>query len=655
MPQFLRLARRAVLLSAVALCSSAVAAASWPAPAADAAPAAPVASPANDGGRYLVQFAPGRDVPAEAAALRAQGIGVTRTFTKAVKGAAIEASAAQAAALLRSGRAAAVEPDHAVTVSETQRNAPWGLDRIDQQALPLSTTYTPAGTGQGIRVYVVDTGILASHVDFGGRVTAGWTFKADGLGSSDCNGHGTHVAGVIGGTVHGVAKSATLIPVRALACDGSGLYSDIIAGLDWIAGQHRPGTPAVVNLSVGGPTSSVLDAAVQSIISNGMPAIVAAGNSATDACFTSPARTSAAITVAASDSSDRQASFSNFGKCVDLYAPGVGISSTWHTTTTATASLGGTSMATPHVAGAAALLLSKNPALTPAQVAEKIVTSGATGKVTGAATGTPNRLLYIEPSYPAAGAFSPQAPFRQLDTRNGTGGTTGPVAPGATIRVPVTGRGGIPATGVSAVAINVTATSPTSFGNITVHAGGTTAPGTSNLNFTPGDTTPNLVISPVANDGTIALTNNSSGTVHLIADTSGYYTAGTPSTPGAFSSQAPFRQLDTRNGTGGTTGPVAPGATIRVPVTGRGGIPATGVSAVAINVTATSPTSFGNITVHAGGTTAPGTSNLNFTPGDTTPNLVISPVANDGTIALTNNSSGTVHLIADTSGYYIRG
>ncbi|MFJ5977361.1 hypothetical protein, partial [Pseudarthrobacter oxydans] len=163
------------------------------------------------------------------------------------------------------------------------------------------------------------------------------------------------------------------------------------------------------------------------------------------------------------------------------------------------------------------------------------------------------------------------------------------------------------------------------------------------------------VISPVANDGTIALTNNSSGTVHLIADTSGYYTAGTPSTPGAFSSQAPFRQLDTRNGTGGTTGPVAPGATIRVPVTGRGGIPATGVSAVAINVTATSPTSFGNITVHAGGTTAPGTSNLNFTPGDTTPNLVISPVANDGTIALTNNSSGTVHLIADTSGYYIRG
>lgn len=391
MPQILHLSRRTARLAAVVLCSALLAAGTAAVPAASAAPAAPVESP---NGRYLVQFAPGSDVAAEATAIRAQGIGVVRTFETALRGAAIQASAAQAAALVRSGRAVAVEPDQAVTVSETQSNAPWGLDRADQQALPLSKTYSYEESGRGVSVYVVDTGILASHVDFGGRVTAGWTVKADGLGASDCNGHGTHVAGTIGGTVHGMAKSVTLVPVRALACDGSGFYSDIIAGLDWIAGDHRAGTPAVVNLSIGGPVSSTLDAAVQGVINDGIPAIVAAGNSAVDACNASPARTPSAVTVAASDSSDRQASFSNFGKCVDLYAPGVGITSAWHTSTTATAPLSGTSMATPHVAGAAALLLSSNPLLTPMQVADRLVSSAIGGVITGSGSGTPNRLLH---------------------------------------------------------------------------------------------------------------------------------------------------------------------------------------------------------------------------------------------------------------------
>jgi subtilisin family serine protease len=260
-----------------------------------------------------------------------------------------------------------------------------------------------------VTAYVVDTGVLASHTDFGGQVAAGWSAVADGLGSSDCNGHGTHVAGSVAGTTYGVAKGATVVPVRVLDCNGSGYNSDVVAGLDWVAANHAAGTPAVANLSLGGGASTAVDAAIQAVIYDGVTAVVAAGNSAVDACTGSPARVPAAVTVAASDSADRQASFSNFGSCVDLYAPGVGITSSYHTSATATASMSGTSMASPHAAGAAALLLSQNPALTPAQVAGALTSNATAGVITGATSGTPNRLLFAG-AVAAAPAPAPVAP-----------------------------------------------------------------------------------------------------------------------------------------------------------------------------------------------------------------------------------------------------
>jgi subtilisin family serine protease len=256
---------------------------------------------------------------------------------------------------------------------------------------------------------VVDSGVLAEHTDFGGRVAAGWTAVTDGRGSSDCNGHGTHVAGIIAGKTYGVAKAATVIPVRVLDCNGSGYMSHIIAGLDWMVSHHAAGTPAVANLSLGGPASTMMDAAVRGVINDGITAAVAAGNSAVDACNSSPARVPEALTVAASDSSDRQASFSNYGNCVDLYAPGVGITSALHSSTTAAATLNGTSMASPHAAGAAAVILSRIPGGTPAEITAELSSTATPDVITNASAGTPNRLLNIGPvpaPFPAGKDFT---------------------------------------------------------------------------------------------------------------------------------------------------------------------------------------------------------------------------------------------------------
>ena len=348
--------------------------------------------------QYIVVFDEDRvaapDVPGLAEALaRQQGGRLVHVYEHALRGFAAAISATGAAALARNPNVRYVEQDGVVSVVETQPNATWGLDRIDQRDRPLNGTYTYNTTAAGVHVYIIDTGIRRTHVDFGGRVsTVGYTAISDGNGTSDCNGHGTHVAATAGGTLYGVAKSVTLHAVRVLNCSGSGSTSGVIAGIDWVTANKA--LPAVANMSLGGGASTALDDAVRSSVASGVAYAVAAGNSNVSACNSSPARVSQALTVASSTSSDARSSFSNYGSCVDLFAPGSSITSAWSTGDTATNTISGTSMASPHVAGAAALYLAQNPTASPSTVHAAIVNNASVGKLTSIGTGSPNRLLY---------------------------------------------------------------------------------------------------------------------------------------------------------------------------------------------------------------------------------------------------------------------
>jgi aqualysin 1 len=296
--------------------------------------------------------------------------------------------------LERDPRVLEIEPDRVVTiVTTTQSNPPsWGVDRLDQRARPLDKAYTYDSTGSGVRAYIVDTGIRSTHTEFGGRVLPGYTSFNDGYGTEDCHSHGTHVAGTVGGATVGVAKTVFLVPVRVMNCSGSGSYSGIIAGLDWIAATHVK--PAVANLSIGGGVSSSLNRAVDNLHGRGVLVVVSAGNSNADACTQSPASAQHAYTVGATTSTDARASYSNWGTCVDLFAPGSSIVSAVHTSDTATGTKSGTSMSSPHVAGAAARYLQAHPAATPTQVKTALSAAATSGIVSGAGTGSPNLLLF---------------------------------------------------------------------------------------------------------------------------------------------------------------------------------------------------------------------------------------------------------------------
>jgi subtilisin family serine protease len=304
----------------------------------------------------------------------------------------VQLTDAEAYLLSQDPRVAYVEEDSVMEAFVTQSNPPWGLDRIDERDLPLSATYTYATTGAGVNAYIIDTGIRRTHTQFGGRAFAGFDAIRDGRNTTDCNGHGTHVAGTVGGSTYGVAKAVRLFAVRVLGCSGSGSTSGVIAGVDWVTANHVK--PAVANMSLGGGASTALDTAVRNSIAAGATYAVAAGNSNSNASGFSPARVGEAITVGSSTRTDARSSFSNFGSVVDVFAPGSSIQSAWHTSDTATATLSGTSMASPHAAGVAARVLQGSPTASPASVRNTIVNAATTNRLSGIPSGTANRLLF---------------------------------------------------------------------------------------------------------------------------------------------------------------------------------------------------------------------------------------------------------------------
>ncbi|NEC92167.1 S8 family peptidase [Streptomyces sp. SID12501] len=325
------------------------------------------------------------------------GAEVEQTYKSALNGYATEMTETEAKRLAADPAVAKVVQNKTLHINDTQSSPTWGLDRIDQADLPLDSAYTyPSSAGSGVTAYIIDTGVRITHTNFGGRASYGYDAIDGDTSADDGNGHGTHVAGTVASTTYGVAKAAKIVAVRVLDDSGSGTTAQVVAGIDWVTTNHV--SPAVANMSLGGDADSVLDEAVANSIASGVTYAVAAGNDNITASSNSPARVASAITVGASTSADARASYSNYGSAVDIFAPGSSITSTYNTSNTATTSLSGTSMASPHVAGAAAVYLGENPSATPAQVATALTSAASSGTLTSVGTGSPNLLLQVTPS-----------------------------------------------------------------------------------------------------------------------------------------------------------------------------------------------------------------------------------------------------------------
>ncbi|QGZ50790.1 S8 family serine peptidase [Streptomyces sp. QHH-9511] len=428
--------RRLNAASAIAVAALALGTVSaLPATAAEAAPEGVIqnaGAPGTIAGSYIVTLK--ESAPAETSKGRAvaskHGAKIKKTYTSALNGFNVELSEAQAKKLAADPAVESVVQNRVFTINGTQPSPPsWGLDRVDQKALPLNQSYTyPDTAGQGVTAYIIDTGVRISHSDFGGRAANGYDAIDNDNVAQDGHGHGTHVAGTVAGNAYGVAKKAKIVGVRVLNNQGSGTTAQVVAGIDWVT--RNAVKPAVANMSLGGGIDSALDTAVRNSIASGVTYAVAAGNDNSNASNYSPARVAEAITVGSTTNTDARSSFSNYGSALDLFAPGSSITSAWNSSDSATNTISGTSMATPHVAGAAAVYLADNPTATPAQVSTALTTAATPNVVTSPGTGSPNKLLFV-----GGGGTTPPPGKRFENTADYA------IADNATVESPVTVSG----------------------------------------------------------------------------------------------------------------------------------------------------------------------------------------------------------------------